>query len=72
MLLASAGGMTRDAGAATAAPADCSVSDDTSEMDLSTQGEREDRRVACKRKLERKASPPPAGAAPPLPIHPTP
>ena len=68
LLLASAGGMTRDAGAATAAPADRSVSDDTSEMDLSTQGERQDRRAASKRKLERKASPPPAGAAPPLPI----
>ena len=58
----------RDAGVATAAPADRSVSDDTSEMDLSTQGERQDRRAASKRKLERKASPPPAGAAPPLPI----
>ena len=68
MPLASVGGMTRDAGAATAAPADRSVSDDTSEMDLSTQGERQDRRAASKRKLERKASPPPAGAAPPLPI----
>ena len=61
---------TRNASAATPALADRSVSDEAmaSEMDLSTQGEREDRRVACKRKLERKASPPPAGAAPTLPI----